>query len=150
MEPTKQLGYLLHHVVFVFDRQSDQILQERLGIGFSQFKIMMMLSWHDGIRQKQIAESLGQTEASISRQIKLMQAKGLVASRVNPSNRREHFTALTTRGERFSTEAFNILNSQHTNVFAGLSEKQQSQLSEMLDLMHTAICSQNKPGRCYL
>lgn len=140
MQNSKNLGYLLHHLSFVIDQQSDQILQERLGLGFSQFKILMALKWRDGVRQKQIANYLGQTEASISRQIGYMHDKGWVESRVNPKNRREHNIVLTNKGDRLAQEAMNTLNQYYRPMFARLSEKQQLQLAEILNIMHDEVC----------
>ena len=150
MLPTQQLGYLIHHISFVLDRQSDQALQERLDIGFSQFKIMMALRWNEGVQQKHIAKALGQTEASISRQIRLMHDKGLVESRVNPRSRREHITVLTSKGLTRAEEAMSVLNQYHAPMFARLNDKQQAQLGELLNAMHAEACRGNKPGRCNL
>ncbi|HSX23988.1 MAG TPA: MarR family winged helix-turn-helix transcriptional regulator, partial [Candidatus Saccharimonadales bacterium] len=72
MGPTNNIGYLLQHLSGVLAKQSDQALQERLGIGFSQFKILRVLQHSPQTQQRQIAEWIGKTEASISRQIKLM------------------------------------------------------------------------------
>lgn len=148
MQPSTNLGYLIHHISFVLDRQSDQALQERLGIGFSKFKILMVLKWHTGIQQKRIAENLGQTEAGISRQIKLMTEMGLLQSRVSPLNRREHITSLTARGDRIAEEAMSLLNDYHTPMFARLSVKQQEELTEILQIMHQETCRSQKPGSC--
>lgn len=149
MQPTQQLGFLLHHLAFVTDRQSDQVLQERLGIGFSQFKILMALQWHEGVQQRHIAEYLGQTEASISRQIRLMMDKGLLHSKVSPSNRREHITTLSAKGVKLADEAMRILNQYHGPMFGKLSDKQRAGLFEMLTNMHSEACSSDKPGRCH-
>lgn len=102
MKPTNNIGFLLQHIAFSLARQNDAILQDELGIGFSQFKILMVLQWRPNVQQKQIAEQLGQTEASISRQIKLMYDDGLLQSTPRPENRREHVTTLTPRGDRKS------------------------------------------------
>ncbi|HTE22676.1 MAG TPA: MarR family winged helix-turn-helix transcriptional regulator [Candidatus Limnocylindria bacterium] len=149
MALSDNLGYLLQHTAASLTRQSDQMLQERLGIGFSQFKIMMVLQWNPSVQQRHIAESLGQTEASISRQIKLMHENGLLQTTVRPSNRREHITTLTRKGERLADEASLALNSYYAPIFAPLSEKQQKQLSEILSLMHQEVCRGDKIGRCY-
>src|SRR5690606_2794551 len=125
------IGYLLNHLAFVLGRQSDQTLQEQLGIGFSQFKIMMVLGWNPSIQQRQIADKLGQTEASISRQIKLLKDQGILNSHVNPENRRVHITRLTPKGERLSEQAMRILNSYHAPTFAKLSDRQQQTLLEI-------------------
>jgi len=146
MRPTHNPGYLLHHLAFVLDRQSDQVLQDALGIGFSQFKILMALKWHEGVQQRSIAEYLGQTEASISRQIKLLQKMGLLESRPSPKNRREHITTLTAKGERVADQAQQLLNEYHAPMFARLSEKQQEQLVEILSVMHDCACQFAKTG----
>ena len=148
MMPTDNPGYLLHHLSFVLDRQSDNFLQERLGIGFSQLKILMALKWHEGVRQKQIADHLGQTEASISRQIKLMQDDGLLHSRISSQNRREHLTILSAKGIKIADEAMELLNAYHSPMFDRLSENQQRNLADILSIMHEHTCQSGKPGSC--
>lgn len=149
MNPKNKLGNLLNHLSFVLARQSDQILQERLGIGFSQYKIMMVLRQNPHIQQKVIADRLGQTEASISRQIKLLLQQGLLHTVKRPENRREHITTLTGRGERFIDEAEGILNSYHSPVFNNLNDKQQASTIEALKLMHKVACDANRPNGCH-
>lgn len=149
MNPTRQIGYLLQHIASSLARQSDQVLQEQLGIGFSQFKLLMVLQWDPASQQRHIAEKLGQTEASISRQIKLMHDDGLLQSTVSPRNRREHITTLTKKGLRLAEEAQNVLNRYHSPMFAELNEKQQKQFIESMMLMHREICKGDKPGRCF-
>ncbi len=137
---SQNVGYLLHHITSVLARNSDQVLLEQLGIGFSQFKILLILQESPGVRQKTLAERLGQTEASVSRQIKLLIDGGLASSQVSPRSRREHLTYLTAKGTKVIDRSLEILNNYHAPVFAGLSEKQQQQLSDLLATVHTSIC----------
>lgn len=141
-------GYLLHHLATALDRQSDVLLQERLDIGFSQFKILMALKWGQGIQQKRIAAKLGQTEASVSRQIKLLSEAGLLSSKHSPTNRREHVTLLTAKGEKLIDKAMRALNDYHAPVFASLSSSQQQALQQILQQMHEATCQAERPGGC--
>lgn len=137
---TQNIGYMLQHLSSVLARQSDQVLQEQLGIGFSQFKILMALQNGPSILQKKIAASLGQTEASISRQIKKMHHDGLLISAKNPQNKREHFTRVTPKGLRITDRATEILNNYHSPMFQRLSAKQHQQLLETLDIMAEHAC----------
>jgi DNA-binding MarR family transcriptional regulator len=146
MKPTNNIGFLLQRLAFLLARVNDQVLQERLGIGFSQFKILMILQWKPNVQQKHIANQLGQTEASISRQIKLLEDKGMLTAEVNPSNKREHVTKLTGRGERTIEKAFEVLNNYHAPMFDQLSEKQRQQVVESLTVMHDYVCRTEKPG----
>ena len=148
MQPTNNLGYLLQHLAFTMSRQNDQVLQERLGIGFSQLKILMVLQRNSHIQQRQIAEALGQTEASISRQTRLMMDKGLLQTSINPSNRRVHITTPTNKGIRLAEEAMMILNKYHSPMFERFSERERDQLLKTLSIMHESVCQGGKPGAC--
>ncbi len=148
MHPNGNLGYLFQHIAYTMSRQNDQILQQKIGIGYSQFKILMVLTKSPHIKQRQIAEMLGQTEASISRQIKLMVSSGLLQSNRSSENRREHLTTLTAKGERAIDEAIRILNSYHAPMFERLTTEQQNVLTEALQNMHACACSAGKTGAC--
>lgn len=150
MRSTDNPGYLLHHLSFVLDRQSDQLLQNALGIGFSQFKILLALKWHENVQQRTIAEYLGQTEASVSRQIKLLQQHGLLESTVSPRNRREHITRLTAKGNRLAERGKELLNSYHAPMFTRLAPDQQAQFVDILSAMHEYACQATKTGACKL
>ncbi len=123
---------LLHQLSAMFSRESDQILQEQLGIGLSQFKILETLVENSAMQQRHIAVQLGQTEASISRQINLMERKGLIESMRNPVNRREHITSLTQRGERLTEAAERILTLHNSASLTRLSKKEQLVLLDLL------------------
>lgn len=142
MDTISTIGYLVQHLSAVMARQSDQLLLEQLGIGFSQFKILMVLQSNPDIQQKQIAETLGQTEASISRQIKLLTQKGLLATRLRPENKREHLTSLTPRGVRFADEAMRIIRKYQALVLEGVSDKSKQQLVDLLSDVHIRACPQ--------
>jgi DNA-binding MarR family transcriptional regulator len=136
MEPRNLIHTLLHHLSAVFGRESDQILQEQLGIGLSQFKILAALQENPASQQKHIAFLLGQTEASVSRQVKLLQNKGMIETTVNPSNRREHITTLTLKGVRIIEAAQNVLANYQVGSLEHMPEKQQTQLLELLARVH--------------
>ncbi len=147
--PINNLGYLLQHVASLTGKQSEQVLQERLGIGLSQFKILRVLQANPYIKQREIATNLGQTEASISRQVKLMLDDGLLHSTVSPKNRREHITVPTQKGLKLTTAAMDALAQYHTPTFATLSEKQREQMQTILEIIHTKVCPTEHPNPTY-
>ena len=140
MYTTNQLNYLLEHIASMLDKQSDQVLQEQLGIGLSQFKILRALLAEPRTTQKQIAQTLGQTEAIISRQVKLMIARGYLHSLRSTGDRREHITTVTLKGERLAEAAKSALGRYHRPTFAALSDKQHEQLAAALEVIHRQIC----------
>ncbi|HEX5797595.1 MAG TPA: MarR family transcriptional regulator [Candidatus Saccharimonadales bacterium] len=122
------IGSLLHRVSAALDKISDQVLLERLGIGLSQFRILLCLLGSDGIRQNVISESLDQSEPSVSRQVKILQQKGLAVVRRNVSNRRDRLIFLTQKGAKTAERAVEILNEYHSPMFERISQKDQEQL----------------------
>lgn len=148
MSSVAQVSQLLNHLSFVMTRQSDQVLQEQLGIGYSQYKILKVLQLHPQLQQRKIADALGQTEASISRQIKLMIEQSMLVTRINPQNRREHITVLTARGQRLADEATAILERYHEPVVSALSARQQKVMVELLELMHAQSCRPDRYNIC--
>jgi DNA-binding MarR family transcriptional regulator len=148
MGPTNNLSYLLTHLASVVSKQSDQVLQEQLGIGLSQYKILMVLEWNPRVQQRSIADSLGQTEASVSRQIKLLKSKGLLVSKVDPNNKRKHITAPSTLGMQITEAAANILRRSFGPEFSGLGEDQLMQLIIGMQHLHRIVCRPGKLGAC--
>jgi len=141
MRATNTIGYLLQHTASLMAKHSDQVLQEQLGIGFSQFKILRTLQTSPHVKQRDIACNLGQTEASISRQVKLMVEQGLLRSIIPPENHRQHLMAVTPKGERLTDAAITVLTRYHAPSFAALTAKQQEQLLAALDLLHGRVCT---------
>lgn len=148
MGPTNNLAYLVEHLAAVIGKQSDQVLLEQLGIGLSQYKILMVLEWNPRVQQKTIADSLGQTEASISRQIKLLNGKGLLSARPDPNNRRKHITTPTTLGMQVTEAASAILRRSFGPEYASLGEDQLIQLIAGLQNLHDIVCRPGKLGAC--
>ncbi len=140
MDQTRSLGISLHKVSAVLDRQSDQVLNEQFGIGFSQFKIMIGISKHDKFQQREIAAVLGQTEASVSRQVRVLVDQGLVASTLDPENRRQHNTRLTPKGERVLGEAMAALEQHYRPLFAHFSQSRLEALQQILTEMQDYLC----------
>ncbi len=147
-EMTNNVGYLIHHLAASLARQTDQLLMHHLGLGFSQFKILMVLQKDSGAQQKQLAERLGQTEASISRQIKGLQRAKLLTVQVNPNNRREHITVLTARGVQMVEDCREILNVHYAPLFDSLGQRDLDRLIQILNKMHRYVCQPGKPGAC--
>jgi DNA-binding MarR family transcriptional regulator len=152
MSPKRQsastTGYLLQHVASVMHRQADQILQERLGIGVSQYRILLMLEQNPNVEQRRLADNLGQTEASISRQVKLLHERGMLATRVNPTEKRKHITAPTLKGAKVTAAASEVLDQYYDPLFATMDAKEQEWLYHALTALHEGVCVPGKPIAC--
>lgn len=145
MRQATDITYALQHIASLLTKQADQVLHEQLGIGMSQFRILRMLEAKPQVTQQEIAIDLGQTEASISRQIKLMLHDGLLKVSRSPKDRREHITVLTQRGERLSVAADEVLNRYYQPVLVALGEKRLEQFDDALEAVHQTVCQVAHP-----
>jgi len=148
MGPGNNLIYLIQHLSAVLGKQSDQVLREQLGIGLSQFRILMVLEWNPRVSQRSIADALGQTEASVSRQLKVLTAKGLLISKRDSNNRRKHITAPTPLGMQVTEAATDMLRRSFGRELAGIGDDQLMQLVTGLQNLHAAICKLGRTGAC--
>lgn len=145
---TDRIGYLLGHVADVAHRQTDQALTEQLGIGLSQLRILIVLQHYPNIPQRALAEHLGQTEASISRQIKLLADKAIIVVNVDPTEKRKRLVTLTSRGVKIVETAKERVDVIRQKLYADLSDKQRDALIEALDSIHEQTCQTGKLKAC--
>jgi DNA-binding MarR family transcriptional regulator len=140
--------YLLQHIGTILERQFDQALLEQLGIGTSQYRILLALEAHPDISQKHLAANLGQTEASISRQVRVLQAKPLITTQIHPNSRRERVTSLSPKGVTVIAAAKDLFAQIATSLLSDMSERQQKAFRESLGTVHSKSCLPETPRSC--
>jgi len=138
MEQGRESGalfYVLQRIAADMHKHVDQMLMDLLGIGVSQLRILHTVQSKEQAGQRVIGDALGQTEASISRQIKVLAQKGLVQTHTNPKNQREKLVSITTKGARLTEVADTDLGRGMQVILQPLGTKQQKQLSELLNTL---------------
>lgn len=148
MQSSAEIGRAFGHVAAMLHRQTDQILQERLGIGLSQFNILTNLQKRPQTKQRTLADVLGQTEASVSRQITLLRQKGLLVSHLDPAERRQHLTALTAKGAKIVIAAQEVLEQFYDQLLGPINDREQTQLQTLINRLHEQSCAPGKRIAC--
>jgi DNA-binding MarR family transcriptional regulator len=143
MKQEVKIDYILQHFTSLFTRDSDQILLEQLGIGYSQYKILRILKSGKPVKQKFIANTLGQTEASISRQIDILINKQLIDKYKDPRNLRVRLITITVKGRKIADATNKVLGNYLQIKFTGFSEKKQVELFNLLIDLHSSVCESN-------
>jgi DNA-binding MarR family transcriptional regulator len=93
------LWFLVRRVASLYDKLGEALFRRRLGISLAQFLVLSVVDAHPGmINQQAIADRLGLTKGTVSRQIDNAVAAGLMTVGTSPHSRREHVIALTTEG----------------------------------------------------
>lgn len=132
-------GFMLHKIGSMMERTSDQVLFSEFGVGYSQFKILFALSHHEGVQQKEIAHFLGQTEASISRQIKLLSEAGFIIITLGEDDKKKHLITLTKKGQILLQDALGALNRFYEPILSTLTLHQQLSLAGDLSKIHDRL-----------
>jgi len=140
MDTSNKLDYILQHITSLLTRDTDQVLLEQLGIGYAQYKLLRVLFDEVPKKQRFIANSLGQTEASISRQIDILIDKQLVTKTTDPNNKRVRLVLITSKGKNIVSATHTVMNRYHTSLLSDFPEKQQLELLKRLDYLHDSIC----------
>jgi DNA-binding MarR family transcriptional regulator len=93
------LWYLIRRAAGLMDRQGDALFRRELGISLAQFLVLSVVDAHPGpLSQQAVADRVGLTKGTVSRQIDHAAAAGLMTVRVAAHTRREHAVALTKAG----------------------------------------------------
>ncbi len=133
MQP--RLYWQIHQLAFLLEKRADESLKQQLDIGFAQYKVLEAINQNMLAKQNLIAGLLDQTEASVSRQIKILQKKGLVLVATVMGNKRARELTLTDIGEEMVHHAEEILDVTQAQVIGGLGYQEQRLLQELFERM---------------
>jgi DNA-binding MarR family transcriptional regulator len=116
-----------------FERAGNSILIEQVGYGFSHLRLLKTIAHLHNPTQQMVARELNQTQAAVSRQIKLLIEDGLVSSTVNPKNRRERHLRVTTKGQLVANKAKKVASKELRQLFKGLDK---TTLDQAVKILH--------------
>ncbi len=132
---TPRLYWQIHKLAFLMEKRADESLRSELDIGFAQYKVLEAINQNMLARQNMVAAMLDQTEASISRQIKILQKKGLILASEVMGNKRAKELSLTVVGDEMVRHAEELLDVTQAQVMGGLSYQEQRLFQELFERM---------------
>ncbi|MBP6962730.1 winged helix-turn-helix transcriptional regulator [Candidatus Saccharibacteria bacterium] len=130
-----RLYWQIHKLAFLLEKRADENLKAQAGIGFAQFKVLEAIGSNMLAKQNLIASQLDQTEASISRQIKILQKKGLISVASVMGNRRARELSLTEKGEELLLQSVETLDMAQAQIIGALSYQEQRHFQELFERM---------------
>lgn len=102
----------LLHLTYLLQQSTDELLNQQVGVGLSQVRIMSGLSVALSRSQHHLAVELQQTEANISRQLQVMKKHGLVNISRNKRDGRQRDVRLTQKGVAKYKKAEDLLKKE--------------------------------------
>jgi DNA-binding MarR family transcriptional regulator len=122
----------LHHLMFILQQNSDDILLGEVGISLSHVRIMGVLDYSVPCSQKSIADHLKQTEANVSRQLLTMVRQGFVKVTKNKDDSRQRDVTLTAKGQRRYDGAEKALKAQLNSIYRGISKEEKRNFEDTI------------------
>jgi DNA-binding MarR family transcriptional regulator len=119
-------------LVLVFKKIADRTLRSRLSITMAQFRILIAIQHNPNLSQQAIAKFWGVTEASASRQIEILDNKGLISKAHDSNNRRKYILRLTKRGQGEIKQASRLMNGVFERIFKEISDKDREMFHNLL------------------
>jgi MarR family transcriptional regulator, transcriptional regulator for hemolysin len=95
--------------------------------------------------QRELADAVGVTEATLTHHLSAMDAQGLVTRRRDPANRRIHLVELTEAGEAAFARLRDAASAFDERLRRGLSDRDVDELGELLGRLERNVAGQ-RPG----
>ena len=108
---------------------------ERMNIGVGQVPILGLLGEHGTMTQRQIAEEIRVTPATICGTMKRMEKAGLIRREANEKDGRVNCISLTEEGRARMTEAKAAIDQSHSEMLAGFSQDELKVLHSFVQRM---------------
>ena len=130
-----RLYWQIHKLAFLLEKRADEGLKRQTGIGFAQYKVLEAIGRNSLARQNMIAGLLDQTEASVSRQIKILEKKDLIIVAMVMGNKRARELTLTEKGEDLLIQCEEIMDVTQAQIIGGLGYQEQKHFQELFARM---------------
>ena len=94
-----RLWFLIRRAAGLLDRAGEALFRQAVGISLAQFLVLSVVDAHPGpLKQQAIADRLGLTKGTVSKQIASAMAAGYLQVKPAAHSRREKTVSLTKRG----------------------------------------------------
>ena len=123
------------------DRVSTAVLRKEMGFGVSQFRILYVLAFKPDISQKDIADFWDVTEASVSRQVGILEKRGYVT--------RKPKTTISPAGKKALDKAMEHVSVVFEKIFKDIDPIEREKIASLLEKLleqvkisplHNEIC----------
>lgn len=127
------VGVRIMRLSEVFSRLSKQLVEERWGLRATELRVLNYLDGKDSVPLNELARRIHVDKAWISRTVRQMEARGLVARRTDPDDARISSVALTDRGRGLYEEIREPARTGERQLLKGIDEQAfKSQLDRLL------------------
>jgi len=103
-----------------------------INITIDQWVLLVIISEHEKLSQKELADQSNRDPASITRTLDLLEKKQLILRTNIPENRRKYHITLSNEGKQFVKAQMPLVNQMRQQSTANFTTKELELLSQML------------------
>jgi DNA-binding MarR family transcriptional regulator len=133
--------HTIHLLYFTVQKRVEQVLLARADVSFSQFLILAGFTPKDCpyMTQARLAEYLHVTEATVSRHITSLVAKGLLSKEKDPTNKKTFTLLLTNKGQKAFSKAKTIAMQELDNAFITIKDSDKKRIIKIFSQTITSL-----------
>ncbi|WP_162233008.1 MarR family winged helix-turn-helix transcriptional regulator [Nostocoides japonicum] len=134
------LWFLIRRLAGAMDRQGEALFRRELGVSLAQFLVLSVVDAHPGpLSQQAVADRLGLTKGTVSRQIDAAVAAGLMTVATAEHTRREHALALTEAGTALVRRGDALFGDSHASLQAAIDPQTLPATARQLEALLHAV-----------
>jgi DNA-binding MarR family transcriptional regulator len=134
------LWYLVRRVAGLMDRTGEALFRRELGVTLAQFLVLSVVDAHPGpLNQQAIADRLGLTKGTVSRQIDNAVTAGLISVQPAPHTRRENTVRLTRAGTDLVRRGDTVFEQARRTVLPTIAAPDMATAVRVLSSMNAAL-----------
>ena len=138
--PTLDLNrYVPAFITFIANKLSNSATahyQRNFGVSVTEWRIMSLLAIEPGIPASRICYVIGFDKGPVSRNLSMLQKRGLVAIRTSPDDGRTHAISLTVRGRAIHDKVIVAALERERRLMSCLKKDEREVLIDLLRRLH--------------
>ena len=138
--PTLDLErYVPAFITFIANKLSNSatvFYQRNFGVNVTEWRIMSLLAIEPGIPASRICSVIGFDKGPVSRNLAMLQKRGLVVIRTSPDDGRTHAIALTARGRAVHDKVIVAALERERRLLSCLKKDEREVLVDLLRRLH--------------
>lgn len=132
----------------ILRRMEANRISAEAGLYMGQLPILEYIIHHDGCTQKEIADLMSVSPASIATSTKRLQKAGLVKKQIDEDNLRKNMLSVTEKGMELAIKCRESFDEFDKKLFNGFSDEELLSVKEHLDRLIANISDDSKIDFC--
>lgn len=128
----------------ILRRMESNRISSDAGLYTGQLPILEYIIHHDGCTQKEIADILSVSPASIATSTKRLQKAGLVKKQIDEENLRKNMLSVTDKGVELARKCRKSFDEFNQRLFSGFSDEELLTVKSHLDRLISNISDDSK------